>query len=79
MQAARFRKLRDEGWETSLFDWQQDPAELHDLATEMPVLAAVLSALIDEKVASLQESATAEEVTLSEELEEDLRALGYLQ
>ena len=73
------RKLRDEGWETSLFDWQQDPAELHDLATEMPVLAAVLSALIDEKVASLQESATAEEVTLSEELEEDLRALGYLQ
>ncbi len=73
------RRQRDAGWELSLFDWRQDPAETHDLATERPVLAAVLSALIDEKVASLQESEAAEEVTLSEELEEDLRALGYLE
>ena len=42
-------------------------------------MAAVLSALIDEKVALLQESAGVEEVTLSKELEEDLRALGYLE
>ena len=40
---------------------------------------AVLSALIDEKVALLQESAGVEEVTLSKELEEDLRSLGYLE
>jgi choline-sulfatase len=72
------RRLRDEGWETSLFDWQQDPAESQDLVSERPVLAAVLSAMIDAKVASLEESA-AEEVVLSEELEEDLRALGYLE
>lgn len=72
------RKLRDEGWETSLFDWRQDPAETQDLVSERPLLAAVLSAMIDDKVASLEESA-AEEVVLSEELEEDLRALGYLE
>jgi len=46
--------------------------------SERPLLAAVLSAMIDDKVASLEESA-AEEVVLSEELEEDLRALGYLE
>ena len=72
------RKLRDEGWETSLFDWRQDPAETQDLVSERPLLAAVLSAMIDDKVASLEESA-AEEVVLSEELEEDLKALGYLE
>jgi len=62
-----------------LFDWRQDPTEIHNQASERPVMAAVLSALIDEKVALLQESAGVEEVTLSKELEEDLRSLGYLE
>jgi arylsulfatase A-like enzyme len=73
------RKQTAEGWELSLFDWWQDPTEIHNRASERPVMAAVLSALIDEKVALLQESAGVEEVTLSKELEEDLRALGYLE
>ncbi len=73
------RRQGEEGWELSLFDRQQDPTESRDLVSERPVLAAVLSTLIDEKLASLEESDAAEEVTLSEELEEDLRALGYLE
>ena len=73
------RRLGEEGWEISLFDWRQDPTESQNLAGERPVLAAVLSALIDDKVASLEEGELAEEVPLSKELEEDLRALGYLE
>lgn len=73
------RKQTSEGWELSLFDWRQDPTEIHNRASQRPVTAAVLSALIDEKVALLQESAGVEEVTLSKELEEDLRSLGYLE
>jgi arylsulfatase A-like enzyme len=73
------RRQGEDEWEVSLFDWREDPAETRNLATDRPVLAAVLSALIDQKVASLQESEAAEEVTLSQELEEDLRALGYLE
>lgn len=73
------RRQTAEGWEPSLFDWRQDPTEIHDRASEMPVLAAVLSALIDDKVASLQDTGEAEEVALGKELEEDLRALGYLE
>jgi len=73
------RRQGEEGWELSLFDRQQDPTESRDVAIERPVLTAVLSTLIDEKLVSLQESDAAEEVILSEELEEDLRALGYLE
>ena len=73
------RRLGDSGWELSLFDWQEDPDEGRDLAPELPVLAAVLSAQIDDKVRSLQAAEAAEEITLTEELEADLRALGYLE
>ena len=73
------RRLGEESWQVSLFDWRQDPNETNDLADERPVLAAVLSASIDRKVASGEEAEVAEEVPLSQEMEEDLRALGYLE
>ena len=73
------RRLGEEGWEVSLFDWQEDPSELIDLASKRPVLTAVLSTWLDQKVAGDQESEAAEEVTLSKEMEDDLQALGYLE
>jgi arylsulfatase A-like enzyme len=73
------RRLGEEGWQFSLFDWREDPNETNDLAGERPVLAAVLSASIDRKVTSGEEAEAVEEVTLSKEMEEDLRALGYLE
>ena len=60
-----------------LYDWRRDPGELASRIAERPILAAVLRAAIEYKLAAGQIYET-EESVIDEELREGLRALGYL-
>ncbi|MDH3254717.1 MAG: hypothetical protein OEM62_06985 [Acidobacteriota bacterium] len=71
------RRSRKES-ETQLYRWPADPAEDRDLASAFPVRVAALRALRAEKLASPQTRREAEEAALDPELEQRLRAFGYL-
>lgn len=74
------RRIDEDGTETlQLYNWVQDPGETNDLAAEESARVASLAELLEEKLAREGESPAAEEIPLSEELEEELQALGYLQ
>jgi len=62
-----------------LFDLDNDPLENDNLADRRPIAAGYLRALIDREGASRGEHDDVEEAVLDEELEDNLRALGYLQ
>ncbi len=62
---------------THLFDLRSDPGETRNLIAERPDLAARLLALLEAHVGAAQTPEPSLEV--SEELEESLRALGYIQ
>lgn len=61
-----------------LYDLREDPLELHDRLGREPQAAAALAALLAQRLAALPEDGTRPEAPLSEETEEALRALGYL-
>ena len=62
----------------SLFDLQADPAETEDLSIEEPEKAGELLQRLRARLATLESSEAGAAVTLSPEMEEELRALGYL-
>ena len=73
------RRLDEDGTETcQLFNWRVDPGETHDLAAEEPERTASLIERLAEKMVEDIETEV-EEIPLTEELQEELEALGYLQ
>jgi choline-sulfatase len=61
-----------------LYRWREDPGEERDLAAELPVRTAVLTALLHRRWTEKGQGAAAE-VELDAELQKTLRSLGYLQ
>jgi arylsulfatase A-like enzyme len=61
-----------------LYRWRDDPGEQRDLAAELPVRTAVLTALLHRRWTEKGHGAAAE-VELDAELQKTLRSLGYLQ
>jgi len=62
-----------------LYDLDEDPLENDNLADRQPIAAGYLRALIDREDVSSAENEGVEEAVLDEDLEDNLRALGYLQ
>ena len=74
------RRIDEDGSETlQLFNWVEDPGETRDLSAQDPDRRDALAQLLAEKLAGEEEGITAEEIPLTEELQEELEALGYLQ
>lgn len=74
------RRIDEDGSQTyQLFHWVDDPGETRDLATEQVERTAVLSDILEAKLAAEAEGEVAAEVPLTEELQEEFEALGYLQ
>jgi arylsulfatase A-like enzyme len=65
--------------QVELYDLDDDPEEEHNLAKTRPILAGYLKSLLKEVDLSWAGKAPAERSVMSEEMEERLRALGYLQ
>jgi arylsulfatase A-like enzyme len=63
---------------TSLYRWREDVAETEDLSDAYPVLAGYLRTLTAERLLAPEERLEADQAVIDEELEESLRALGYL-
>ncbi len=63
----------------ALYNWRDDPGETEDLAERYPIRAAALSALLAHKERLAAEGPAAAEVTVDEETEQALEALGYIQ
>ena len=73
------RRQDEDGTETyQLFNWFKDPAETHDLASQESQRTAAMIELLAAKLAAETE-VQVEEIALTEELQEELEALGYLQ
>ena len=70
------RKQLEGGTRTFLFDDDSDPDQLDNLADPRSIAAAYLAAELERKLSHA--GLSAEEVELSDELERQLRALGYL-
>jgi arylsulfatase A-like enzyme len=62
-----------------LYDLARDPGEKDDLARREPVLAGYFMSVLKDVELSWAGRAPTEESVMSEEMEERLRALGYLQ
>ena len=74
------RRIDKDGTTTlQLFDRVHDPAETTNLAAELPARVASLLQLLDAKLAAEGEAEADEEIPLTEELQKELEALGYLQ
>ena len=73
------RRAHREPIRSSLFNLLEDPRELDDRLADYPVRGALLALLIEGKLRSREHALTTEEAVLDQELEESLRALGYLQ
>ena len=61
-----------------LYDLSTDPAERFDIADEKPGVAELLEQRMKDRLAGLVVSESESEVNLTQEVEEELRALGYL-
>lgn len=73
------RYARRGGLQNLLYRWRDDRDERHDLAAERPVTTAVLAAMLEEKLRNPGLQLEGGEAVLTPELEQQLRALGYLQ
>lgn len=60
------------------YDLSADPLETRDLAAERGTLVVALEERLRERLAGFPEGSTEDEITLTEEMEEELQALGYL-
>jgi len=60
-----------------LYDLRSDPGEKDDLADRLPIRTEVLEGLLDARLRD-SEAWSSQEIVLDAELEESLRALGYL-
>ena len=76
----RLKLIRDElGGKVELYDLGADPGELRDLAAERPDLVEGMRPVLEQAIAfSRRENLTGEDVILSDERLEELRALGYV-
>jgi len=63
---------------TQLFNLESDPGESHDISAEKPEVVEELERRLREHLARVEPSQADEAVALTEEMEEELRALGYL-
>jgi arylsulfatase A-like enzyme len=63
---------------SSLYNWRDDRGETRDLAKQLPVRTAVLTALLHRRWTEGRD-ATVAQAELDPELESTLRSLGYLQ
>jgi arylsulfatase A-like enzyme len=72
------RALRRGGTVRELYNWRTDFGELQNRVEELPILAATLDTLLEEKLRGRGLRLGAEEAEIDEELERNLRALGYL-
>jgi arylsulfatase A-like enzyme len=66
------------GPKIQLFNLEADPGEARNLASELPVRAAAMEALLEQQLADSGTTAS-EETEISDETERELRALGYLK
>jgi arylsulfatase A-like enzyme len=70
---------KHQGRETiNLYRWPDDKDEHNDLSSRFPVRTRSLAALLEEKLASPTSVLQGEEAKLDRELEQRLKALGYL-
>jgi arylsulfatase A-like enzyme len=70
----------DRGAASVLFDLEKDPGEQDDLADRRPVLAGYLERLLRDRSRQRDVGdAPAPEVSISREVEETLKALGYVE
>jgi arylsulfatase A-like enzyme len=72
------RALRRGGTVRELYNWRTDSGELQNRVEDLPILAATLDTLLEEKLLGGELRLGAEEAEIDEELERNLRALGYL-
>jgi hypothetical protein len=72
------RALRRGGTARELYNWRTDSGELQNRVEDLPILAATLDTLLKEKLLGRGLRLGAEEAEIDEELERNLRALGYL-
>ncbi len=71
---------RGEGGITrALYNWKDNPGETEDLAGRFPVRTLALAALLAHKERLAAEGPAAAEVSVDEETEQALEALGYIQ
>ena len=61
-----------------LFDLESDPGEADDISTDKPEIVEELERRLRERLAGEEPSQADGSVTLTDEMEEELRALGYL-
>ena len=73
------RRVEAQRVQSMLFHLTEDPLEREDRLEEFPVRGALLAALLEAKLRRQDHALTTEEAVLDPELEESLRALGYLQ
>jgi arylsulfatase A-like enzyme len=74
------RRIDEDGEQTyQLYNWVEDATETRDLAAEQPDRTASLVRALEAKLAADSEGEAAAEIPLTEELQEELEALGYLQ
>jgi len=74
------RRIDEDGTRSfQLFNRHEDPGETRDLAADQPGRLASLVALLEAKLAAENEPRSVEEIPLTEELQEELEAIGYLQ
>lgn len=66
------------GGTSALYRWREDPGERRDLAADLPVRTAVLTAQLHRRWRETHAQA-APEVELDAELQKTMRSLGYLQ
>jgi arylsulfatase A-like enzyme len=62
-----------------LYDWMSDRGETRNRAAEHPIIVRYLESLIERELASGPAALVREEAEIDRELEQSLRALGYLQ
>ncbi len=61
-----------------LYRWREDPCERNNLVRERPVLGGWLDTLASERLLDTTGALAADEALLDPEIEESLRALGYI-
>ncbi len=71
------RRVDDKGVTSRLYNWRDDPLELTDRAAEHPILAGLLAASIQKRLAESKPPGVAEAAP-DEEVLDNLRALGYV-
>ena len=65
-------------WRRMLFDRARDPDEHRNVALERPVISGLLGSILIEQLQVQRKQVSTNSVVLDREMEDHLRALGYL-